>query len=143
MSEPKVEFQWVMWYGDYTLSQVNYKCFMKLDLGIIKFESHIRLSKREVYKRGILQACKDYCRSIGCQTDDWNMNDALGWFKRSQVDESVADGNLLRNDSCNITDKYSTTIRRELLKHVSKSSEAAVREHKLQNSGKNSIFPNS
>ncbi|XP_015127121.2 DNA (cytosine-5)-methyltransferase 3B [Diachasma alloeum] len=134
MSEPKVEFQWVMWYGDYTLSQVNYKNFMKFDLGIKKFEDHIKHSKREVYKRGILEASKDYCSLFGCQTDDWNLNNVFNWFKQSRDDdESIDERHLLRNNFNNDNIKYSSTIRMELLKHVSKSSEAAVREHKLQN----------
>ncbi|XP_011315396.1 DNA (cytosine-5)-methyltransferase 3A [Fopius arisanus] len=124
MNEPKAESQWVMWYGDYTLSQVNYKYFMEFRVGIKKFEDHIRQSKRETYKRGILEASKDYCTFSGCQTDNWDINDIFNWF---QVDNPSS--NYLDNEN----NKYSPKIRMELLKHVSRTSEAAVREHKLQN----------
>ncbi|XP_063986887.1 DNA (cytosine-5)-methyltransferase 3B-like [Diachasmimorpha longicaudata] len=136
MKEPKVEFQWVMWYGDYTLSQVNYKDFMKFDLGIKKFEDNIRDSKREVYKRGILEACKDYCTLFGCQTDNWSMNDVFNWFGQCRdSDGAIESTHRLRNHLNSENTKYSSKIQMELLNHISKSSDAAVREHKLQNSG--------
>ncbi|XP_076475736.1 DNA methyltransferase 3 isoform X3 [Bombus vancouverensis nearcticus] len=112
MREPSFGCQWIMWYGDYQLSEVHHQLFLRFDKGMEKMCNYINNTKKHAYLVGVLQASKDYCSRLGFKTEDWTVNDALRYFARNKDSkESCAQR---REDSVKIYDKYSACIAKKL-----------------------------
>ncbi|XP_044014997.1 DNA (cytosine-5)-methyltransferase 3A-like [Aphidius gifuensis] len=135
MQEPKFGCQWIMWYGDYTLSQVNHKCIMNFEKGIKKLEPIIKQSKRDVYKKGIFQASLDYCEFYGVKTEGWTLQSIFDWSKKPKSSRVNLTKRNLTTQLLE-TIKYSQKIQSELKKHITKCTTADVREHDIKNSSK-------
>ncbi|XP_076394477.1 DNA methyltransferase 3 isoform X4 [Megachile rotundata] len=61
MREPSFGCQWIMWYGDYQLSEVHHQLFLRFDKGIERMQDYVKNTKKHVYLVGVLQAAKFYC----------------------------------------------------------------------------------
>ncbi|KAG7207015.1 hypothetical protein KM043_000904 [Ampulex compressa] len=109
MQEPSFGCQWIIWYGDYKLSQVHHSLFLKFDKGMEKMRDYTYRTKKHLYLIGVLQASKDYCSRLGCKTDDWTLEDAFQYFSKRRNDLK---SNTLPNsmDSSKIYNKYSPRI---------------------------------
>ncbi|XP_068971944.1 uncharacterized protein [Bombus flavifrons] len=112
MREPSFGCQWIMWYGDYQLSEVHHQLFLRFDKGMEKMRDYINNTKKHIYLVGVLQACKDYCSRLGFETENWTVNDALRYFaSKKDSKESCAQR---KEDSVKIYDKYSACIAAKL-----------------------------
>ncbi|XP_031774530.1 uncharacterized protein LOC100865871 [Apis florea] len=58
MREPTFGCQWIMWYGDYKLSEVHHQLFLRFDKGMEKMREYINNTKKHIYLVGVLQASK-------------------------------------------------------------------------------------
>ncbi|OAD62475.1 DNA (cytosine-5)-methyltransferase 3B [Eufriesea mexicana] len=111
MREPSFGCQWIMWYGDYKLSEVHHRLFLKFDKGMEKMRDYINNTKKHIYLVGVLQASKDYCFRLGFETENWTLDDALRYFsKAKQRSSTLHDDPSRRADSVKIYDKYSARI---------------------------------
>ncbi|XP_076760900.1 DNA methyltransferase 3 [Xylocopa sonorina] len=113
MREPSFGCQWIMWYGDYQLSEVHHRLFMRFDKGVEKMRDYISNTKKHVYLVGVLQALKDYCFRQGYDTDNWTLEEALEYLGKSngcQITGALSDTFKNRGDSVRIYDKYSAHI---------------------------------
>ncbi|XP_048511546.1 DNA (cytosine-5)-methyltransferase 3A-like [Athalia rosae] len=108
--EPSFGCQWIMWYGDYQLSEVNYMKLMKFNEGIKKMYNFITVSKKEIFIDAVLSACKDYCADLNFDTSTWTLNDTLSrisLLNHQQLSQPKETNN-------NVTHKYSTLIANKL-----------------------------
>ncbi|XP_076675507.1 DNA methyltransferase 3 isoform X2 [Andrena cerasifolii] len=112
MREPSFGCQWIMWYGDYKLSEVHHQLFLRFEKGIEKLRDYINNTKKHAYLVGVLQASKDHCSRFGCATDDWTLADAFKYF--SQANRPARQDPPRKGDSVKIYDKYSTHIVKKL-----------------------------
>ena len=138
--EPSFGCQWIMWYGDNTLSQVNHNFFLEFEKGIARMKSYVLNCKRELYKRGVLDAARDYCSQFGYKTSTWTIEEAFAWFSKSQENsESNIEFNGLpgipgiQNPGEN-SRKYSAKIVEGLKKHKGNCTIAAIREYNIKDS---------
>lgn len=113
MREPSFGCQWIMWYGDYKLSQVHHQLFLKFDKGIAKLRDYIINTKKHVYLVGVLQASKDYCSRLGCETDNWTLAAVFKYFSRPDHLQTQYDPPK-KGESVKIFDKYSAHIVKKL-----------------------------
>ncbi|XP_034189236.2 DNA methyltransferase 3 isoform X1 [Osmia lignaria lignaria] len=110
MREPSFGCQWIMWYGDYQLSEVHHQLFLKFDKGIEKLQDYIKNTKKHVYLVGVLQASKDYCSRMGLETENWTLADVFEYFLKEDPTLETLCVPLKKEDSVKIYDKYSTHI---------------------------------
>ncbi|XP_043512966.1 uncharacterized protein LOC122530237 isoform X1 [Frieseomelitta varia] len=115
MREPSFGCQWIMWYGDYQLSEVHHQLFMKFDKGIEKMRDYINNTKKHLYMVGVLQASKDYCSRIGLETKNWTLDDALKYFSKAKSSQASSCDTTKKKDSVKIYDKYSACIAEKLI----------------------------
>ncbi|XP_011138454.1 uncharacterized protein LOC105182605 isoform X2 [Harpegnathos saltator] len=109
LKEPGFGCQWIMWYGDYTVSQVHHLAFLKFHKGIEKLREYIENTKKHVYLMGVLQASKDYCARLGCNTDNWSLDNVFKYFS-DMNNIHVAYNHLQVSESNKVYDKYSNEI---------------------------------
>ncbi|KAJ8676182.1 hypothetical protein QAD02_011968 [Eretmocerus hayati] len=60
--EPDLAHQWVMWYGDYKISQVDYRKIFQFPARLEEIKPKIRNMKDTLFSKAVLQAFKDYYR---------------------------------------------------------------------------------
>ncbi|XP_053999263.1 uncharacterized protein LOC128887437 isoform X1 [Hylaeus anthracinus] len=113
MREPGFGCQWIMWYGDYKLSEVHHQSFMRFDRGIEKLRDYINNTKKHAYLVGVLQAAKDYCSRLGCETDNWTLVGVFKYFSKTDRLQPQYD-HPRKGDSVKIYDKYSAHIVKQL-----------------------------
>ncbi|KAK2588190.1 hypothetical protein KPH14_004229 [Odynerus spinipes] len=77
MREPAFGCQWIMWYGDYKLSEIHHRAFMKFDEGMEKMREYTQRTKKHLYLLGVLHASKDYYSRLGYDTNNWILADAF------------------------------------------------------------------
>ncbi|XP_012282161.1 DNA (cytosine-5)-methyltransferase 3A [Orussus abietinus] len=82
--EPSFGCQWIIWYGDSMLSQVNHKYFLEFETGMLKMREYTLQTKRINYVTSVLDAAKDYCERRGVETDGWTVQDVFKWFAKSR-----------------------------------------------------------
>ena len=56
--QPSVACQWVMWYGDFLYSQVDYRSIITFETGMEKMLDKIKIGKDEVFNKAVIQASK-------------------------------------------------------------------------------------
>ncbi|CAK9825723.1 DNA (cytosine-5)-methyltransferase 3B [Anthophora retusa] len=113
MREPSFGCQWIMWYGDYQLSEVYHQLFLRFDKGIEKMRDYINNTKKHVYLVGVLQASKDYYLRLGFETNGWTLNNVFECFSKMDGSQTPCDPPK-RGDSVKIYDKYSDCIGKKL-----------------------------
>ncbi|XP_076235873.1 DNA methyltransferase 3 [Calliopsis andreniformis] len=113
MREPSFGCQWIMWYGDYQLSEIHHQLFLKFDKGIEKLRDYINNTKKHVYLTGVLQASKDYCFRLGCETDNWTLEAVFKYFSKTNHSQPRHDLPK-KSESMKIYDKYSAHIVKKL-----------------------------
>ncbi|KAG9435492.1 DNA methyltransferase 3 isoform X1 [Apis mellifera carnica] len=115
MREPTFGCQWIMWYGDYKLSEVHHQLFLRFDKGMEKMRDYTSNTKKHIYLVGVLQASKDYCSRLGFDTSNWTLDDAFEYFsKPNHYDYASSANTWRREDSVKIYDKYSARIAEKL-----------------------------
>nr|ASM42032.1 Dnmt3b [Pogonomyrmex barbatus] len=107
LKEPSFGCQWIMWYGDYQVSEVRHLEFLKFHKGIEKMREYIQNSSRQTYLEGVLQASKDYCSRLGCNVDSWTLDNVFEYFSN---DIHIPCNQLQVSDSNKVYDKYSDEI---------------------------------
>ncbi|XP_076394475.1 DNA methyltransferase 3 isoform X2 [Megachile rotundata] len=110
MREPSFGCQWIMWYGDYQLSEVHHQLFLRFDKGIERMQDYVKNTKKHVYLVGVLQAAKDYCSRFGYETESWTLADVFEYFSKTDTIAETLRVPLKKEDSVKIYDKYSTHI---------------------------------
>ncbi|XP_076176903.1 DNA methyltransferase 3 isoform X2 [Ptiloglossa arizonensis] len=113
MREPGFGCQWIMWYGDYKLSEVHHQSFLRFDKGVEKLRDYINNTKKHAYLVGVLQASKDYCSRLGCETDNWTLAAVFKRFSKMNRPQPQPDPPK-KGDSVKIYDKYSAHIVKKL-----------------------------
>ncbi|KAG5311145.1 DNM3B methyltransferase, partial [Acromyrmex insinuator] len=111
LKEPSFGCQWIMWYGDYQVSEVRHLEFLKFHKGIEKMREYIQNTNRLPYLEGVLQASKDYCSRLGCDTDNWTLDNVFEYFSNNI---HIPSNQLQVSDSNRIYDKYS----KEMVKKI-------------------------
>ncbi|XP_078049551.1 DNA methyltransferase 3 isoform X2 [Augochlora pura] len=114
MREPSFGCQWIMWYGDYKLSEISHNSFMWFDMGIEKMRDYINNTKKHAFVLGVLQASKDYCSRMGYETDNWTLADMFKYFSKMNHRSQRRPNPLKKVESFRIYDKYSSHIVKEL-----------------------------
>ncbi|PBC27185.1 (cytosine-5)-methyltransferase [Apis cerana cerana] len=114
MREPTFGCQWIMWYGDYKLSEVHHQLFLRFDKGMEKMRDYTNNTKKHIYLVGVLQASKDYCSRLGFETVNWTLDDAFEYFSKPNHYEASFANASRREDSVKIYDKYSPRIAEKL-----------------------------
>ncbi|XP_071863421.1 DNA methyltransferase 3 isoform X2 [Bombus fervidus] len=132
MREPSFGCQWIMWYGDYQLSEVHHQLFLRFDKGMEKMRDYINNTKKHIYLVGVLQASKDYCSRLGFETENWTVNDALKYFARKQ--DPTKSCAQRKEDSVKIYDKYSTCIAEKLYELKNNANVDDDRTNDIKNS---------
>ncbi|XP_015594344.1 DNA (cytosine-5)-methyltransferase 3B [Cephus cinctus] len=141
MDEPNFGCQWIIWYGDYKLSQVNHRDFMAFDLGFEKVREYTVQAKRVSYVAGVLDASKDYCSRLGYKTDHWKLTDVLGWFSRTNSHSKCRRVIEAADDLPGITGlndnqlKYTERILKKLQEFKGDRKVAALRESAIERTG--------
>ncbi|XP_029165493.1 uncharacterized protein LOC114936461 isoform X2 [Nylanderia fulva] len=119
LKEPSFGCQWIMWYGDYKVSEVRHLEFLKFYKGLEKMRDHIQNTVKQTYLEGVLQASKDYCSRLGCTTDNWTLDNVFEYF--SNVNNIHIPYNESQvSDSNKIYDKYSDEIVKKINEFKSK-----------------------
>nr|XP_031834105.1 uncharacterized protein LOC116427656 isoform X1 [Nomia melanderi]XP_031834114.1 uncharacterized protein LOC116427656 isoform X1 [Nomia melanderi] len=113
MREPSFGCQWIMWYGDYKLSEVHHQSFLRFEKGLEKMRDYINNTKKHAFLVGVLQASKDYCFRMGHETDNWTHEDVFKCFLKMNRTQSRQNP-LKKGESAKIYDKYSTHIVKKL-----------------------------
>ncbi|XP_076640893.1 DNA (cytosine-5)-methyltransferase 3C-like isoform X1 [Halictus rubicundus] len=133
MREPSFGCQWIMWYGDYKLSEIHHQCFLRFEMGLEKMRDYVNKTKKHLFLVGVLQASKDYCSRMGFETDNWTMADVFKYF--SEMDRLQPQPNPLRSpESVRIYDKYSTRIVKMLNELKNDPNVDDKRAYDIQNS---------
>lgn len=140
IKEPSFGCQWIVWYGDYTMSQVNHQFFLSFENGMSLMREYAKNCKRECYRRGVVDAAKDYCSRYGYKTEDWQMEQVFAWFEANDEDtagnEKLSGNNILPGipGSSEINKKYPSRVLEVLRKHKGNCTVAAARENMIQES---------
>ncbi|XP_043279842.1 uncharacterized protein [Venturia canescens] len=140
IQEPSFGCQWIVWYGDYTMSQVNHRFFLSFDNGMSLMKEYVRNCKRECYRRGVIDAAKDYCSRHGYKTEGWQMEQVFHWFETGNGEttgnENFSVKNLLPGipGNSNINEKYPSRVLQVLRKHKGNCTVAAAREQMIRES---------
>ncbi|XP_046424629.1 DNA (cytosine-5)-methyltransferase 3B-like isoform X1 [Neodiprion fabricii] len=129
--EPNFGCQWILWYGDYQLSQVHYENVMKFDEGIKKMQSYVTQCKRQVYTNAVLNACKDYCARLNYDTSKWTMDDVLAWVSSLSTTSKMPI--ISRPNDESSESRYSSHIVEKLNEMKANQGVAAERESQIEN----------
>ncbi|XP_033334169.2 DNA methyltransferase 3 isoform X1 [Megalopta genalis] len=113
MREPGFGCQWIMWYGDYKLSEIHHQSFLRFEMGLEKMRDYINNTKKHAFVVGVLQAAKDYCSRMGYETDNWTLADMFKYFSKMNRPQPQPNP-LKKGESVKIYDKYSSQIVKEL-----------------------------
>ncbi|XP_014478590.1 PREDICTED: uncharacterized protein LOC106746476 [Dinoponera quadriceps] len=113
LKEPGFGCQWIMWYGDYTVSQVHHLAFLKFHKGLEKLREYVENTKKHVYLVGVLQAAKDYCSRLGCNTDNWSLDNVFKYFS-DMTNVHIPYNHLQVSESNKVYDKYSVEILKKM-----------------------------
>ncbi|XP_072746851.1 DNA methyltransferase 3 isoform X3 [Anoplolepis gracilipes] len=133
LKEPSFGCQWVMWYGDYQISEIRHLEFLKFNKGLEKMRDFVQNTMKQYYAEGVLQASKDYCSRLGCSTDNWTLDNVFEYF--SNTDNIHVPYNQLQvSDSNKIYDKYSAEITKKINEIKSKPDVDAVRKKNIKTS---------
>ncbi|XP_066589285.1 DNA (cytosine-5)-methyltransferase 3A-like [Prorops nasuta] len=108
MREPTFGCQWIIWYGDFKLSQVNHKAFLRFHKGMIKMKTYIQQTKQSLYLNGVLEAAKDYCSRLGINTESWKLPNAFKWLDNCK-DQDIYPEPIVKNPKDN-EEKYSMLV---------------------------------
>lgn len=137
MKEPSFGCQWILWYGDDTLSQVNHRFFLTFEKGIVRMRDYTLSCRSEVYRRGVLDAARDYAARYGCETVSWTLEEALDWFDKTDQWESTNGSTSCPPGipgSDGTANRYPARIVEGLKKHKGNCTIAAIREHDIKDS---------
>ncbi|XP_011876208.1 PREDICTED: uncharacterized protein LOC105566647 isoform X2 [Vollenhovia emeryi] len=129
LKEPSFGCQWIMWYGDYQVSEVRHLEFLKFHKGLEKMREYIQNTNRQQYLDGILQASKDYCSRLGCNTDNWTLDNVFEYFSNNI---QLPSNQLQVSDSNRIYDKYSDEIIKKINEFKFKSDVDAERKRDIK-----------
>ncbi|XP_070517519.1 DNA methyltransferase 3 isoform X1 [Cardiocondyla obscurior] len=129
LKEPSFGCQWIMWYGDYQVSEVRHLEFLKFHKGIEKMREYIQNSNRQLYLDGVLQASKDYCSRLGCNTDNWTLDNVFEYFSNNI---HLPYNQLQVSDTNRIYDKYSDEIIKKINELKFKSDVDAERKRDIK-----------
>ncbi|XP_028049660.1 uncharacterized protein LOC105830581 isoform X2 [Monomorium pharaonis] len=129
LKEPSFGCQWIMWYGDYQVSEVRHLEFLKFHKGIEKMRDYIQNTNRQQYLEGVLQASKDYCSRLGCDTDNWTLDNVFEYFSNNS---HQSNNQLQVSDSNRIYDKYSSEIVKRINEFKFKSDVDAERKRDIK-----------
>ncbi|XP_071643314.1 DNA methyltransferase 3 isoform X2 [Temnothorax longispinosus] len=130
LKEPSFGCQWIMWYGDYQVSEVRHIAFLKFHKGIEKMREYIQnTSKRQPYLEGVLQASKDYCSRLGCNTDNWTLDNVFEYFSNNI---HIPNNQLQVSDSNKVYDKYSDMMIKKINEFKFKSDVDAERKRDIK-----------
>ncbi|XP_058794757.1 DNA (cytosine-5)-methyltransferase 3B-like isoform X2 [Phymastichus coffea] len=113
--QPNVAHQWVMWYGDYKYSQIEYHHILQFTAGMKKMESKIRTTKDELFCKAVLRACQDYGEQLEYVTDKWDIPYVTYLFCVSREQLKFKDAALQEYRG---EELYSPTIQKQLRKQV-------------------------
>ncbi|EZA48382.1 DNA (cytosine-5)-methyltransferase 3A [Ooceraea biroi] len=119
LKEPSFGCQWIMWYGDYKVSEVRHLEFLKFHKGIDKMKDYIQNTSKQSFLEGVLQASKDYCSRLGCKTDNWTLTNVIEYFSNMN-NIHVPYNQLQVSESNKIYDKYSDEIIKKINEFRSK-----------------------
>ncbi|XP_018313252.1 DNA methyltransferase 3 isoform X2 [Mycetomoellerius zeteki] len=129
LKEPSFGCQWIMWYGDYQVSEVRHLEFLKFHKGIEKMREYIQNTNRQAYLEGVLQASKDYCSRLGCDTDNWTLDNVFEYFSNNI---HIPSNQLQVSDSNRIYDKYSEEMIKKINEFKFKSDVDAERKRDIK-----------
>ncbi|KAG5341150.1 DNM3B methyltransferase, partial [Acromyrmex charruanus] len=129
LKEPSFGCQWIMWYGDYQVSEVRHLEFLKFHKGIEKMREYIQNTNRLPYLEGVLQASKDYCSRLGCDTDNWTLDNVFEYFSNNI---HIPSNQLQVSDSNRIYDKYSKEMVKKINEFKFKSDIGAERKRDIK-----------
>ncbi|XP_011707925.1 PREDICTED: uncharacterized protein LOC105462763 isoform X2 [Wasmannia auropunctata] len=129
LKEPSFGCQWIMWYGDYQVSEVRHLEFLKFHKGIEKMREYIQNTNRQMYLEGVLQAAKDYCSRLGCHTDNWTLDNVFEYFSNNI---HIPYNQLQVSESNRIYDKYSNEIIKKINEFKFKSDVDAERKRDIK-----------
>ncbi|XP_043676511.1 DNA (cytosine-5)-methyltransferase 3B-like isoform X2 [Vespula pensylvanica] len=110
LREPSFGCQWIMWYGDYTFSQIHHRAFMKFIEGMEKMQEYIQRTKKHFYLLGVLDASKDYYLRLGYDTENWTIADAITHSSQRNVCSQVRKRSLTVQKCSEESKKYSALI---------------------------------
>ncbi|EFN74862.1 DNA (cytosine-5)-methyltransferase 3A [Camponotus floridanus] len=133
LKEPSFGCQWIMWYGDYKVSEVRHLEFLKFYKGLEKMRDYIQNTVKQCYLDGVLQASKDYCSRLGCSTDNWTLDNVFEYFSNMN-NIHVPYNQLQVSDSNKIYDKYSDEIVKKINEFKSKPNVDAERKNDIKTS---------
>ncbi|KAL6437030.1 hypothetical protein ACFW04_004973 [Cataglyphis niger] len=133
LKEPNFGCQWIMWYGDYKVSEVRHLEFLKFYKGLEKMRNYIQNTAKQAYLEGVLQASKDYCSRLGCSTDNWTLDNVFEYFSNMN-NIHVPYNQLQVSDSNKIYDKYSDEIVKKINEFKSKPNVDAERKNDIKTS---------
>ncbi|KAJ8667726.1 hypothetical protein QAD02_009389 [Eretmocerus hayati] len=126
--QPNFAHQWVMWYGDYKFSQVDYRTVLTFPTGMEKMKSKIESMKDELFCKAVLQAFKDYCEPLEYLTELWTLKDVIHIFYDPNGIFKIKRSDL---DQPNENDLYSKTIKKQLRKQINREPECEERKQKI------------
>ncbi|XP_020290668.1 uncharacterized protein LOC109858126 isoform X2 [Pseudomyrmex gracilis] len=132
LKEPSFGCQWIMWYGDYKISEVRHLEFLKFHKGLEKMTNHIKTTVKPSYREGVLQAAKDYCSRLGCNTDNWTLDNVFEYFSNENI--RVPCNELQVSDSKKVYDKYSDVIVKQINELKSKPDIDDDRKNEIKTS---------
>ncbi|KZC12603.1 DNA (cytosine-5)-methyltransferase 3B [Dufourea novaeangliae] len=134
MREPSFGCQWIMWYGDYKLSEIHHQSFLRFDKGVEKMRDYINNTKKHTFLVGVLQASKDYCFRMGCETDNWTLANVFKYFSKMSQPQTRQNSLKKGGESVKIYDKYSTHIVEKLNELKNNSNVDNKRADDIRNS---------
>ncbi|TGZ50747.1 DNA (Cytosine-5)-methyltransferase 3B, partial [Temnothorax longispinosus] len=129
LKEPRFGCQWIMWYGDYQVSEVRHLDILKFHKGIEKMCKYIKNTSRQPYLEGVLQASKDYCSRLGCNTDNWTLDNVFEYFSNNI---HIPNNQLQVSDSNKVYDKYSDMMIKKINEFKFKSDVDAERKRDIK-----------
>ncbi|XP_026671296.1 uncharacterized protein LOC108627172 isoform X2 [Ceratina calcarata] len=115
MREPTFGCQWIIWYGDYQLSEVHHQFFLRFDKGLERMREYTYAAKtrKPNFVVGVLQAAKDFGSRVGLNTEEWTLEDAFTHIPTAEQNQTLPDTKPTTS-YVKIYDKYTPHIVQKL-----------------------------
>ncbi|KAL7287500.1 hypothetical protein TKK_0018334 [Trichogramma kaykai] len=126
--QPNIAHQWVMWYGDFKYSQVEYRQILMFPAGIKKMAVKIQEMKDDLFCRAVLQAAKDYSALLNYQSESWKIDDVINIFLKSKKENKLIEERLIEPNEENL---FSETIKKQLKIQINDHPDSGERKQQI------------
>ncbi|KAJ8669212.1 hypothetical protein QAD02_000471 [Eretmocerus hayati] len=135
--KPKYAHQWVMWYGDYKISQRRIFTF---PMGVQMMQSRIETSKDKSFCSAVLRAFKDYCIPSRDEIESFTLNYVMN--TSNDHDENLRI-EVARVNQPYEQDPYPQIIKNQLSKQMNREPDNDKREKLIMSNGEETLsLPN-